>query len=58
MSKGTTHCSRLQTYDEMTSIYALQALTIYVIILAADERRCNNVEMFIRIAMGVNSTQS
>ena len=40
----------------MASINALQALTIYVILLAADPERCRNMSAFVGIAMGVGSS--
>ncbi|KAE8451057.1 hypothetical protein EG329_004729 [Mollisiaceae sp. DMI_Dod_QoI] len=39
-------------YDESTTLYSLQALTIYVILLAADRDHCNLLRIITRVAMG------
>lgn len=55
MSKTMAHCVQFQTYDEQTLLYALQAVTIYIIILAEDTDSCKNISVFVRIALGVQS---
>ncbi|KAE8442959.1 hypothetical protein EG329_002497 [Mollisiaceae sp. DMI_Dod_QoI] len=43
--------NEFQTYNELNLLSALQALTIYVIIIAADPKRCANISVFVGIAM-------
>ena len=57
-SKSKAHTFQFPTFNELGLLSALQALTIYVIIIAADSARCQKISVFIGVAMQVRSCSS